>query len=236
MIVDPSIDTLDKYPQSSAAELDDPSLCRIRLQKERSKNKFLLEAPFPDGLFEALTETSEKLGAPPITLALSVPRSKREEERFCEDAEALFCAALYGDLSVMIKDFFTDADISYAFSLMHSVFCRLQQEGREFNGYVKKGLLISSPAFLLRRAKLHHPDFICFELDTLLCRIFGCSPERLARSVDAKNELREIWRRYLESAAPDCAFALKCRELCDSELLHDFISFARIRDVYIDKN
>lgn len=237
LIIDPSIETLNRYPQCRACELaGDSAFGGLRLHKEQSKSKFLLEAPFPLELFDALTDISERFGAPPITLSLSVPRSKREEEEFCEVTDALFRAAVYGDLSVMIKDFVSDAELSYAFSLMHAVFCRLQQEGREFNGYVKKGALISSPSQLMRRVRLWRPDFLCFELEALLCRAFGCSVEQLCASAEIRSEAREIWRHYLEDFAPECVFSLRCRELCDTELFRDFVSFARIRDVYIVKS
>ena len=237
LIVDPSIETLNRYPRLCTCDVQsDVTLCDLQLHKEQTKSKFLLEAPFPLELFEALTEVSERFGAPPITLSVSVPRSTREEETFCEVIDALFRAAVYGDLSVMLKDFTSDAELSHALSLMHSVFCRLQQEGREFNGYLKKGALISSPAQLMRRTRLWRPDFLCFELDTLLCRAFGCSLEQLHSSADLRDELREIWQHYLEAFAPECSFSLRCQNGYSSELLRDFVSFARIRDVYIVKN
>ena len=237
LIIDPSIETLNRYPRLCEYDSTGDSVgCPLKLHKEESKCKFLLDSPFPVELFEALNDVSERFGAPPITLCLSVPRSKRDEEAFCEAADSLFRAAVYGDLSVMLKDFVSDAELSYALSLLHSVFCRLQQEGREFNGYVKKGALITSPAQLMRRIRLWRPDFLCFDLESLLCRAFGCSVEQLCTSADLRDEAREIWRHYLDVFAPECVFSLRCRELYGSELMRDFISFARIRDVYIVKN
>lgn len=237
LIVNPALETLNAYPQSASEDSISTSLYgELRLIKEQKRNRFLLDAPYPIELFDSLTEASEKLGAPPITLILSVPRSKSEEELFCENTEALFRSAVYGDLSVMLKDYVTDTELSYAFSLMHKVFCRLQEEGREFNGYIKKGLLINSPSYLMRSIRLQRPDFLCFELDALLCRIFGCPSEHLIHSSDVRQTLRAIWERYLDCFAPECSFWLKSRELEETELLRDFISFARIRDIYIDKS
>jgi len=232
LIVDPCLETLNRYPRISVerSEAGEP-----RLIKEKNKSRYLLEAPPGSELFEFLRDTSERLGAPPITLMLSVPRSRRDEDAFCEGVEALFRAAVYGDLSVMLKGHITDSELSYSFSLMHKVFCRLQQEEREFNGYLKKGFLISSPADIMRRAHTHRPDFLCFDIDSLLLHTFCAPCERLEYSEDVNAALRAIWRQYLDATAPDCPFWLKTRELGESELLRDFISFARIRDVYIDK-
>lgn len=232
LIVDPCIETLNRYPLLLAEKRDTSEL---RLIKELNKNRFLLDAESNVELFEALRDTSERLGAPPITVMISVPRSKHEEEAFCEGIEALFRAAVYGDFSVMLKGYITDSELSYSFSLMRKIFCRLEREGREFNGYLKTGFLISSPVDIMRRAQIYCPDFLCLDIDLLLSRMFGAPCERLAYSEDVKDALRVIWARYTEEVFPDCQLGLLSRELGDSELLRDFVSFARIRDVYIDK-
>ena len=232
LIVDPSLETLNRYPHLS---LEEEAAAEPRLIKEIVKDRFLLDDLPSAELFEFLRDTSERLGAPPIAVMLDVPRSRREEDLFCENAEALFRAAVYGDLSVMLRGHVSDTEIAYSFSLMHKVFCQLQQEERDFNGYIKKGILISSPMDIMRRSRSFRPDFLCFDIDCLLSRIFGAPCARLMYSQDVKEALMAIWRRYLDDVAPECPFWVRSRELGESELLRDFVSFARVRDVYIDK-
>ena len=87
----------------------------------------------------------------------------------------------------------------------------------------------------MRRSRSFSPDFLCFDIDCLLSHIFGAPCARLMYSQDVKEALMDIWRRYLDDVAPECPFWVRSRELGGSELLRDFVSFARVRDVYIDK-
>ena len=74
LIVDPCLETLNRYPRLSVGQGEDGE---PRLIKALNKNRFLLDAQSTVDLFDFLRDASERLGAPPITVMLTVPRSRR---------------------------------------------------------------------------------------------------------------------------------------------------------------
>ena len=54
-----------------------------------------------------------------------------------KQVEALFRAAIYGNISLILGGVCSYRAARRAFELLHGSFCRLSEEGREFNGYIK---------------------------------------------------------------------------------------------------
>ena len=75
----------------------------------------------------------------------------------------VFRAAVYGNISIMYN-----ADKHDAFGeFINKIFCELESDKREFNGYIKKGVLISTPADILVCNK-RGIDFLCIDLDKMI--------------------------------------------------------------------
>lgn len=234
LIIDPQLDTLNSYPQSAKlSELNETPLSPYLLKEKNGKGLLLnAEGAQKHGeLFDLLTELAESPHAPPVTVELKLPKNGQERETFSESVEAIFRAAIYGSFSLLLSSYSSSADISAALGCMHEVFCSLEESGREFNGYIKKGLIIDSPLWLMRQSPMKKPDIICLDLEQLLPRLFGDSLNGLADLRSAEHELYGAWRHYADFFAPDCRLIAKhspvYRELCDG-----FIVFSGISEVY----
>ena len=80
---------------------------------------------------------------------------------------ALFRAAVYGNFSILCESVRTRSEYDRFSNVINKIFCELESESREFNGYIPKGILISSPlsAFCITDCAA---DFFCIDLDRLL--------------------------------------------------------------------
>ena len=234
LIIDPQLDTLNLYPQSAKIPELNEMPSPLYLLKERNGEGLLLNADVAQSqgeLFDLLTELAESPHALPLSVELKVPKTELERERFIECIEAIFRAAIYGSFSLLLSDFTCTSDVSSALACMHEVFCLLEDEGREFNGYIKKGLVIDSPLWLMRPSPMKKPDILCFDLDRLLSQLIGTPLEEISDLHSVEHELYSVWRHYSDFFAPDCRLIAKCshthREICDS-----FIVFSEISEVY----
>ncbi len=239
LIIDPQIDTLNSYPldESVQSRLEDERVFFARgyLLKERDEKALLLDAHAVSErgeLFELLTELAESPYAPPVSIELPVPVNGRERESFCESVEAIFRAAIYGVFSVLLSGFNSEKDISVALACMHEVFCSLEENGREFNGYIKKGLVIDAPIWLMRPSPLKKPDLVCFDAEKLQNRLFGSEAFAFVNSSEAQNELYRAWEHYLSFFAPDCPMCAKLSSHTPHKSTEGFLSFAQIREIY----
>ncbi len=240
LIIDPEIETLNSYPleqitQKSLVEdlraLPSPM---HRIKEESGKGALMELDGANSEIFENLYELAESSFTLPVTLILSIPESDEKKESFRENIEALFCAALYGNFSVMLKGFKSDADMRSALGEMHRVFCRLEENGKEFNGYIKKGIMIDSPIWLMRASPLTKPDFICIELDTLCSNLFGCEARSLENNSTAADTFISVFEQYRSLFAPYCDFWIKCSSLAHSLFFERFLEFTDIKEIYIE--
>jgi len=230
LVVNPSIETLDLYPHtlpnSLISRARDEDLTVI---KERNGKGILIDSlPYP----EALLEIAEKNCATRITVGLSVPSERFGEDEFCEYTEAAFCSAVYGNISIMLRDFSTHDELERAYSLMNKVFCSLEERGREFNGYIRKGIMISAPSLLLLPRPSRSPDFICIDADTLFSHLLACDVDALQRRSDTLHALCEIWTRYVSISPSRAPLYVRSERLCSCTLLDSFCLFAKVEEIY----
>jgi len=86
----------------------------------------------------------------------------------------IFRAAVYGNISLMCQNINSDKDLEAFLSLTSSIFCELEAEKREFNGYISKGIMVETPLAALS-AEFKGIDFICVNLDRIIPLILGHS-------------------------------------------------------------
>ena len=149
------------------------------------------------------------------------------------DAEALFRAAVYGEISIMLSGFCSPCEIESANALLHSVFCELEAEGREINGCVAHGLLIDAPIWLTERQRLGRCDFLCFDFDLLTSRLLGVEVmEELKKThIDS---LCRFWESYREAFCGIEGAELRAisRAQNSKELFYDWVDFMNISEIY----
>ncbi len=235
LIIDPCIDTLNDYAQQKktlgrAAEL----LAAERGMIVGKKRGGALITPEGDGdIYDFLVSAAERFCPRPITVSLKVPAAS-SEEIFCDRAEALMRAAVYGNFSLCLEGYRGADDISSALSLLGRVFCSLSKEGREFNGYLRRGILIDAPLWLSSPSPLAKSDFICYDLDRLTSRLLGCKIED-ARVVDASSSaLIKVWSSYFSRYAPACHLQAKSKLLTDSAFFREWSELASIEELYLE--
>lgn len=235
LVINPSIETLNLYPNI----LPKAQTCKAREQDEISA---IYEKNGKGILVDSLSiphyllEVTEKNCTTHITVALSVPLESFGEDEFCEYVEEIFCAAVYGNISIMLKNFSTNDELERAYFLMNKVFCSLEERGREFNGYIKKGVLVSAPSFLLLPPASRYPDFICIDADKLFSHLLACDTDELVKGRDSLRALCQIWSRFVSADAPHRPLYLRSERLCSSEfseLLESFCHFARVDEIYL---
>ena len=81
-------------------------------------------------------------------------------------------AAVYGRFSLLVEGINTRNDYALFCKIFSETFCELEEEKREFNGYIEKGIAISTPLGALSAAK-EQTDFLCVKIDELSALMRG---------------------------------------------------------------
>ena len=240
LIIDPSIDTLNDYAMMKkavgqrTAELLALSEKADKIIKGKKRGEILVTPCIEGDMFDMLSGLAERFCSLPITVSLSVPLTSGERDSFCDAAEAVFRAAVFGNFSVMLGGYKSSEDIVSALSLMHRSFCALEEGGREFNGYLCRGLIIDTPIWLSRFMPFPKADFLCFDLDRITSLLLGRDASD-TDGVDAAEEmLLSVWKNYFSRFAPSCPIKAKSKLLSTSEFLRKWSELAYIDELYLE--
>lgn len=85
----------------------------------------------------------------------------------------MYTYGIFGIPSLLIRGIRSPSEWQKALQICYRCFGELWYEGREFNGYVPRGILIDSPMALSREHRFHGCDFFCIDLERLLCSYGG---------------------------------------------------------------
>ena len=108
-------------------------------------------------LYEKLCKLAEE--APERKLLVLV-RSEAE-------IKAAYRAAVYGKISLLFGEIFTEEEAERAKEKANRAFCELIEEKREFNGFIPKGILIDTPLALLSKISPQGFDFFCYDTEKI---------------------------------------------------------------------
>lgn len=243
VMLNPSIDTLEIY-SSSTRNAVSPSLeCDvgiilkdIKIKKQFAAEYYLVSASELDDCdaFEASVELWESLCPELLLFDVCVPNGTESSLRhFCERIEELYRAALYGSFAISLSGFDCESELAYGMQLLHKTFCMLEAEGIEFNGYLPRGITLSSPLWLMRSSPVTNPDFLLFDLDTLLPSLFSLSVEQIIKKEkNLKKELFSVFDRYFANFAPHCDIFLKTERFFGTSLLRDLVRIGGVKVVF----
>ncbi len=238
LIIDPCLETLNSYPASRGAL----EICRLTespptlLMRSRCGEGIMLgaEAAKREGeLFDVLIRIAEENFGQKITVGLELPAGEGDRERFCEDTEALFRAAVYGSFSVQLEGYSRPEDIRVGLELMHRVFCRLEAEGREFNGYLPRGVLLSAPVWLLGTPPFAKADFLTVDFDAAVANLLGCNEDELGEIKLPEEALRNVWKEFIRRFPKAYPLRARSRALVGRGVIYDWISLMGIDEVYV---
>ena len=97
---------------------------------------------FEDSLFEAYRDIAES------AFGISVTVTAEYDGIFSERIRAILRSAVYGEFSLLLRGILCEKDLKNALSSISRIFCELETDGREFNGYIQRGICIDSPMLL----------------------------------------------------------------------------------------
>lgn len=246
LTLDPSIDTIELYSLASKKRslpdfpcplgriLDSSCVDRrafLGIEDFIVSDEALLER---DSFFDSAVSLWESLCPETLTVELRVPSGRDGSAReFSLRAEDLFRAALYGSFSLSLSAFDCEEELSFALRLLHEAFCLLEIEGREFNGYLPRGITISSPLWLMRPSPVTNPDFIIFDFDTILPSLFSLSTEEMIKKEKAlEKELLSVFERYTANFAPRCDLFIKSRLFLNARFFPKAVSLIGAKAVF----
>ena len=241
--LDPSVETLELY-RSSRGEGSGFS-CSVgkiietggELGFSEERGSFFISSELLCGegaLFDSAVSLWERLVPELIIVDMAVPSDgERRLRAFSENAEQLFCAAIYGSFAVSFSGFHTEGELADAISVFHKAFCVLETEGREFNGYIPRGITVASPIWLMRSCPVTNPDFIIFDMDLLIPSLFSLSANEIIKKEKAlKKELLPLFERYFTHFAPKCDVYIKSKRFFGSPFLRELVSLSRAKAVF----
>ncbi len=249
LIIDPRLDTLDRYARAKQEEL--PALPSVKegIIGNRALINDCLHRNLYDGggllcraddiaaigdFFDITLALTESISSGELCVRISAP-DKEGADVFCDRIDVLFRSAVYGELSVMLDDYRSIADIERAVKLMYKSYCRLEDEGREVNAALARGLMIDSPIWLIERRNLPRVDFLCFDFDKLCAALLGISTEEAICDPSAVETLCKFWEDYRRAnqSHERAELRAKSERSFESKLFWDWVEFMGIREIYL---
>ena len=238
VVIDPELETIGAYSRRGL-----PAELPVRRPTQTRRDGLLFEeggrGVFADVLrlseegdvYSRLMEIVESFCGVHVAVSISVPENDRERETFKNSVEGIYRAAVYGSFSMYLRGYDSERRLRSAFADMHRVFCRLEEEGREFNGYLRRGIVIESPVWLLRPSPFIRADAVCYDIDRLTACLTGCEVSELPTRELEKNAIMRIWEQYFSRFATQCK-RIAVAENTSGELLEAWRALSGAEEIY----
>jgi len=126
-----------------------------------------------EGWYEICCDLADVSAGTAITVMMAYDRHSADRGAFRAGIRGIFRAAVYGRFSILVCGCLTESDIRTVREELHGAFCELECEGREFNGYIPKGILIDRPIVLASAVDVEGVDFLCLDLESLFRTLTG---------------------------------------------------------------
>ena len=149
-------------------------------------------------------------------------------EAFSTAVRAVYRAGVWGRFSLLCDGIYTPEQANECLSVIHREFCRLDAEGREFNGFIPKGICIATPLLLLSSIKSRMIDFFCADFQALRRLLSGSAD----KTVGEKQTAQYI-TAFLK-ASGEKRLALKGVGGISSESLHILADTDCLCEIYAD--
>ncbi len=140
----------------------------------------------------------------------------------------LYLLGIFGGFALLFGNILTEEDQARTFGLCHQCFCELTAEGREFNGYLPKGLLVDTPLTLSLDGHLPGVDFFCFDYP-VLCQRMGGKDTKQARRL-TERQIEDFLSRH-----PQGKKAIILRDTPEQETLQ-FVNRIRFDEVFVPEH
>ena len=168
LFVSPDLETLKAYGSQGALpseEMRPPTFYRhVReIPRERhGEDGWLWEddaAEEEDILFARYRAAAETHPGVPLVICASLGNVHRLRGQL----RAVYRGAVFGRFSLLFCGISTYGEWLSCLRICHEIFCDMESEGREFNGYLPRGILLDRGMTLLESFDTCRPDFLCVE-------------------------------------------------------------------------
>ena len=173
--VDPDIETINRYFGSKHQNKSKDISVLVNDDKSTSEcdgiviNECDIAGKHEETIYELLCDMADKnTGA---RIVVKVPFDT--DVGFVSYIRAVYRASVWGVFSLLCTGIYTPTDAKHCVSLIHSAFRELDSEGREFNGFIPKGVLVQTPLMLLEGPNHKILDHYCLDLSTLTSLFCG---------------------------------------------------------------
>ncbi len=149
-------------------------------------------------------------------------------ESFSCAVRAVYRAGVWGRFSLLCDGIYTPEQADECLSVIHREFCRLDAEGREFNGFIPKGICVATPLILLSSIKNRMIDFFCADFETLRRLLSGSTDKRVGEKQTAQ------YISAFVKASGEKKLALKGIGAISPEALHILAQTGCLSEIYAD--
>lgn len=113
------------------------------------------------GYYEHLCDLADtNTGAELVALA-----DAADADAFVRDVRAIYRAGVWGRVSLLCTSVHTPTRAKECVLRLHDTFRALENEEREFNGFIRKGLLVDTPMLLFCEPMHSVVDFFCIDFE-----------------------------------------------------------------------
>lgn len=174
LYVDPDIEKISSMLKNEARE-------QVRIPRFAFVNGAALESGFDGAVVECCCENSDEEYKMLCDVAdantgmriVAIVRFDGVASDFCRHVTNVFRAGVWGRFSLLCAGVYTPSRWRECALAIHSVFRSLDVSGREFNGFIPRGIVIDTPALLLDKHDTRELDLYCFDVDALISRFCG---------------------------------------------------------------
>ena len=228
LYVDPSIDVINRY-FGCLAVLPPKKIPWLSIDDDKRGSEGIVTCVCGDeeSVYDGLCELADRFAGARIVVRI------RSSEKMLEQMRGILRAAVWGRISVTY-DAKTPALADRYMDISHTAYRSLEKEGREFNGFIPKGIWVSTPMLLLSVPN-KYADFFVLDGKVLIDSFLGTEEDE-ASAVRVMEHMVDFALRTREKKVGLCAegrYAVGCAEyLCSrnavKEIYTDLATAKRI--------
>lgn len=125
------------------------------------------DGEYEEYLYELYRDIAES--APGLDITVSTDADLRLSSRL----RALMRASVYGRFSLLFRGIISPKELQAALMEYSKAFCELEADGREFNGYISRGICVDTPSLLLQKPYCDGIDFCALDAERIFRLMTG---------------------------------------------------------------
>lgn len=181
-----------------------------------------------DAAYEYFCDIADRfIGVPIAAIARFDQSSEEGYALFRTRIRAIYRASVWGQFSLLCEGISTPDELEKCADILKEVFCELESEGREFNGFIEKGVCTDTPMTLYNLNEHLRFDFICFDLQKLRRLCTGTSGLRRGES-ELISHVSRICQRL-----DKCEIAIKASGAEEAKRAVKLLESIRINKIFL---